>query len=83
MSLCFYFLSPYLSLYSCVLKERVYLDHACNPSRCGKRQKIDQVFNVSLGYKGVQGQTVILLRKEERRRREVLGKQNKEMRDGK
>lgn len=23
----------------CILEERVYLEHACNPSRCGKRWK--------------------------------------------
>lgn len=44
------------------------------------------MFNVSLGYKGAKGQTeahVILLKKQERRKREVLGKQKEEMREGK
>lgn len=43
----------------------------------------EQVFNVSLGYNGVQGQTVTLLSKEGRRIGEVLGKQYKEMRGNK
>lgn len=43
----------------------------------------EQVFNVSLGYYGVQGQTVTLLSKEGRRIGEVLGKQYKEMRGNK